>query len=71
MFWKVRLRLLLIQALEQFDQVSEVSKQPKNVGGQILTEYHPKLFEKLMQLMTDSEVDFIFQHPIYQMISQH
>jgi len=23
-----------------------------------LTEYHPKLFEKLMQLMTDSEVDY-------------
>jgi len=28
----------------------------KNVGGQTWLEYHPKLFEKLMQLMTDSEV---------------
>jgi len=41
-------------------------QKKSNVGGQLgLTEYHPKLFEKLMQLMTDSEVDYHFLQVIH------
>jgi len=78
MFWKA-VRLLLTEdaeALEQFDQVgrgfSEAMQNQKMWADKLgLTEYHPKLFEKLMQLMTDSEVDYTIFFWVIQMISQH
>lgn len=67
MFWKA-VRLLLAEdaeALEQFDQVGRsfseaMQKQIQKMWADKLglTEYHPQLFEKLMQLMTDSAVDY-------------
>ncbi len=67
MFWKA-VRLLLAEdaeALEHFDQVGRgfseaMQKQIQKMWATKLglTEYNPKLFKKLMQLMTDSEVDY-------------
>ncbi|MGB3401213.1 MAG: protein adenylyltransferase SelO family protein [Microcoleaceae cyanobacterium] len=67
MFWKA-VRLLLAEdakALEQFDQVGRgfsaaMQQQVQKMWAAKLglTEYHPDLFKKLMQLMTDSEVDY-------------
>jgi uncharacterized protein YdiU (UPF0061 family) len=67
MFWK-SVRLLLtedVEALEQFDQVGRgfseaMQKQIQKMWADKLglTEYHPKLIEKLMQLMTNSKVDY-------------
>ncbi len=67
MFWK-SVRPLLAEdtdALEQFDQVRRGFAEAMQKQIQImwatklgLTEFNPKLFKKLMQLMTDSEVDY-------------
>lgn len=67
MFWKA-VRLLLAEdaeALEQFDQVRRgfaeaMQKQIQEMWAAKLglTEFNPELFKKLMQLMTDSEVDY-------------
>ncbi len=67
MFWKA-VRPLLAEdagALEQFDQVGRdfaeaMQEQIQKMWAAKLglAEYDPKLFEKLMQLMTDSEVDY-------------
>ena len=69
MFWKSVRPLLLEDAnaleLEQFDQIRRSFAEAMQAQVQTmwaaklgLTEYHPELFEKLMQLMTDSEVDY-------------
>ncbi|MDJ0511077.1 MAG: protein adenylyltransferase SelO family protein [Crocosphaera sp.] len=67
MFWKAVRPLLAedAKALEQFDQVGrdfdlamEEQMQKMWAAKLGLAEYHPTLFEKLMQLMTDSEVDY-------------
>ena len=67
MFWKA-VRLLLAEdakALECFDQVrrgfaetmqKQIQKMWKAKLG--LTEYNPNLFQKLIELMTESEVDY-------------
>lgn len=67
MFWKA-VRPLLAEdtdALEQFDQVGRgfaeaMQKQIQKMWATKLglTEFNPELFKKLMQLMTDSEVDY-------------
>ena len=67
MFWK-SVRPLLAEdakALEQFDQVRRgfaeaMQKQIQTMWATKLglSSYHPELFEKLMQLMTHSEVDY-------------
>ena len=67
MFWKAVRPLLAedAEALEQFDRVGRgfseaMQKQIQKMWAAKLglTEYNPKLFEKLMQLMTASEVDY-------------
>ncbi|WP_437175984.1 protein adenylyltransferase SelO [Crocosphaera sp.] len=67
MFWKAVRPLLAeeTEALEQFDQVGRdfaeaMQEQIQKMWAAKLglAEYHPKLFETLMQLMTDSEVDY-------------
>ncbi|MEL4894925.1 protein adenylyltransferase SelO [Crocosphaera sp. Alani8] len=67
MFWKAVRPLLAeeTQALEQFDQVGRdfaeaMQEQIQKMWAAKLglAEYNPKLFEQLMQLMTDSEVDY-------------
>ncbi|NET05375.1 MAG: hypothetical protein F6K16_11800 [Symploca sp. SIO2B6] len=67
MFWKAVRPLLAddADALEQFDQVGRgfsdaMQKQVQNMWATKLglTEYHPELFQKLMQLMTHSDVDY-------------
>ncbi|MDJ0578967.1 protein adenylyltransferase SelO family protein [Crocosphaera sp.] len=67
MFWKAVRSLLAedAEALEQFDQVGRdfdlaMQEQIQKMWAAKLgfSEYHPELFEKLMQLMTDSEVDY-------------
>jgi uncharacterized protein YdiU (UPF0061 family) len=67
MFWKA-VRLLLAEdakALECFDQVRRgfaetMQKQTQKMWKAKLglTEYNPKLFKKLIELMTESEVDY-------------
>jgi len=67
MFWTAVRPLLAedTEALEHFDQVrhgfaEEMQKQIQKMWATKLglTEYNPKLFNKLMQLMTHSEVDY-------------
>ena len=67
MFWKAVRPLLAedAEALEQFDQVGRgfpeaMQKQIQKMWAAKLglTEYKPKLFEELIQLMIDSEVDY-------------
>ena len=67
MFWKSVRPLLAedAEALEQFDQVRHsfaevMQKQFQKMWAAKLglTEYHPELFKQLMQLMTESEVDY-------------
>lgn len=67
MFWTAVRPLLAedTEALEHFDQVrhgfaEEMQKQIQKMWAAKLglTEYNPKLLERLMQLMTHSEVDF-------------
>ena len=67
MFWKAVRPLLAedAEALEQFDQVRRgfaeaMQKQIQKMWAAKLglTEYNPKLFKQLMQLMNDSEVDY-------------
>ncbi|WP_243397453.1 protein adenylyltransferase SelO [Crocosphaera subtropica] len=67
MFWKAVRPLLEedAEALEQFDQVGRgfaeaMQKQIQKMWATKLglAEFNPELFEKLMQLMTDSEVDY-------------
>jgi uncharacterized protein YdiU (UPF0061 family) len=67
MFWTAVRPLLAedVEALEHFDQVrhgfaEEMQKQIQKMWAAKLglTEYNPHLFNKLIQLMTDSEVDY-------------
>ncbi|MFT5697301.1 MAG: hypothetical protein ACI8ZB_000149 [Desulforhopalus sp.] len=67
MFWTAVRPLLTedTKALEHFDQVrhgfgEEMQKQIQKMWAAKLglTEYNPKLLDRLMQLMTDSEVDY-------------
>ncbi|MGK7929812.1 MAG: YdiU family protein [Microcystaceae cyanobacterium] len=67
MFWKAVRPLLTedAEAQEQFDQVGRdfadvMQEQIQKMWAAKLglVKYQPKLFEKLMQLMTDSEVDY-------------
>lgn len=67
MFWKSVRPLLAedTEALEQFDQVRhdfaevmQAQMQQMWAAKLGLTEFHPTLFKQLMQLMTDSEVDY-------------
>lgn len=67
MFWKSVRPLLTenTEALEQFDQVRQDFAEVMQAQMQQmwaaklgLTEFHPTLFKQLMQLMTDSEVDY-------------
>ncbi|MBJ6609868.1 MAG: YdiU family protein [Candidatus Thiothrix moscowensis] len=67
MFWKSVRPLLAedAEALEQFDQVRQDFAEVMQAQMQQmwaaklgLTEFHPTLFKQLVQLMTDSEVDY-------------
>ncbi len=67
MFWKAVRPLLVehVEALEHFDQVRDgfaeaMQKQIQTMWSDKLglTEFNPDLFKQLMQLMTDSEVDY-------------